>query len=44
MRSVKDAIMYGLRKANYKDVRGDQQQVIEAYCWLSLLLGDRSFL
>ena len=35
--------MYGLRKANYKDVRGDQQQVIEAYCRLSLLLGDRSF-
>ena len=43
MRSIKDAIVYGLRKANYKDVRGDQQQVIEAYCRLSLLLGDRSF-
>ena len=30
MRSIKDAIVYGLRKANYKDVRSDQQQVIEA--------------
>ena len=29
MRSIKDAIVYGLRKANYKDVRSDQQQVIE---------------
>ena len=33
MRSIKDAFVYGLRKANYKDVRG--QQVIEAYCRLS---------
>ena len=30
VRSIKDAIVYGLRKANYKDVRSDQQQVIEA--------------
>ena len=45
MRSIKDAIVYGLRKGNYKDVRGHQQQVIEAYyCRLSLLLGDRTFL
>ena len=44
MRSITDAIVYGLRKANYKDVRGDQQQVIEAYSRLSLLLGGRSFL
>jgi len=44
MRSIRDAIVYGLRKVNYKDGRGDQQQVIEAYCRLSLLLGDRSFL
>ena len=42
MRSIKDTIGYGLRKANYKDVRGHQQQVIEAYCRLSLLLGDRN--
>ena len=44
MRSIKDAFVYGLRKANYKDVRGHQQQVIGAYCRLSLLLGDRRFL
>ena len=30
VRSIKDAIVYGLRKANYKDVGSDQQQVIEA--------------
>ena len=43
MRPIKDAIVYGLRKGNYKDVLG-HQQVIEAYCRLSLLLGDRSSL
>ena len=32
MRSVKDAIAYGLRKAQYKDVREHQRKVIEGYC------------
>ena len=31
MRLIKDAIAYGLRKANYKYVREQPQQVIEAY-------------
>ena len=44
MHSIKDAIMYVLRKAHYKDARERQQQVIMAYCWLSLFLGDFSFI
>ena len=32
MRSVKDAIAYGLQKAQYKDVREHQRKVIEGYC------------
>ena len=32
MRSVKDAIAYGLRKAQYKDAREHQRKVIEGYC------------
>ena len=36
MRSVKDAIAYGLRNAQYKDVREHQRKVIEGYC----ILGD----
>ena len=32
MGSVKDAIAYGLRKAQYKDVREHQRKVIEGYC------------
>ena len=42
MHSIKDAIMYVLQKAHYKDARERQQQVIVAYCWLSLFLGDLS--
>ena len=41
MRSVKDAIAYGLQKAQYKDVREHQRKVIEGYCsgkWASLAL------
>ena len=37
-------IMYVLQKAHYKDARERQQQVIVAYCWLSLFLGDLSFI
>ena len=36
MRSVKDAIAYGLRNAQYKDVLEHQRKVIEEYC----ILGD----
>ena len=36
--------MYVLQKAHYKDARERQQQVIMAYCWLSLFLGDLSFI
>ena len=32
MRSIKDAIAYGLRKANYKEVREHQRKAIEGYC------------
>ena len=32
MRSVKDAVAYGLRKAQHKDVREHQRKVIEGYC------------
>ena len=32
MRSVEEAIAYGLRKANYKDAREHQRKVIQAYC------------
>ena len=34
----------GLRKAYCKDVREHQQQVIEGYCRVLLLLEDRGFL
>ena len=44
MHSIKDAIMYVLQKAHYKDAQEHQQQVIVAYCWLSLFLGDLSFI
>ena len=44
MNSIKDAIMYVLQKAHYKDARERQQQVIVAYCWLLLFLGDLSFI
>ena len=44
MHSIKDAITYGLRKAHYKDAQQRQQQVIMAYCWLVLFLGDLSFI
>lgn len=44
MHSIKDAITYVLQKAHYKDARERQQQVILAYCWLSLFLGDLSFI
>ena len=32
MRLAKDAIAYGLRKAQYKNVREHQRKVIERYC------------
>ena len=32
MHSVKEPITYGLRKAQYKDVREHQRKVIEGYC------------
>ncbi len=32
MRSVEEAIRYGLWKANYNDAREHQQKVIHAYC------------
>ena len=32
MHSVKDAVTYGLRKAQHKDVREHQRKVIEGYC------------
>ena len=32
MRSIKDAIAYGWRKANYKEVREHQRKAIEGYC------------
>ena len=45
MHSIKDTIMYVLRKAHYKDARERRQQlVIVAYSWLSLFLGDLSFI
>ena len=44
MHSIKDAIMYVLQKAHYEDARERQQQVIVAYCWLSLFSGDLSFI
>ena len=44
MHSIKDTIMYVLRKAHYKDARERRQQVIVAYSWLSLFLEDLSFI